>query len=180
MQEDHLIEYTILGRDKLVKYKIKDWRRHNTVLDYNCPCQKETGFFFLPLSTASELISVGKCSEMDILLDLWMSTIYNDERVQGSFSGPVVYFRNGTGNPLVSYSDLALRWGISKATVGRVLKKLERQGLSLIHIYSSQKRWAPRMRPVSASMTAFKSPVGFWSTLALGMAAAASLAIFTL
>ena len=128
MQEDHLIEYTILGRDKLVKYKIKDWRRHNTVLDYNCPCQKETGFFFLPLSTASELISVGKCSEMDILLDLWMSTIYNDERVQGSFSGPVVYFRNGTGNPLVSYSDLALRWGISKATVGRVLKKLERQG----------------------------------------------------
>lgn len=34
LQEDHLIEFTILGRDQLVKYKIKDWRRHNTVLDY--------------------------------------------------------------------------------------------------------------------------------------------------
>ena len=66
LQEDHLIEFTILGRDQLVKYKIKDWRRHNTVLDYNCPCQKETGFFFLPVSTAAELVSVGKCSEMDL------------------------------------------------------------------------------------------------------------------
>lgn len=128
MQEHHLIEFTVLGRDKLVKYKIKGWRRHNTVLDYNCPCQKETGFFFLPVSIASELVSIGKCSEMDILLDLWISTIYNDERVQGSFSGPVVYFRNGTGNPLVSYAELALRWGISKTTVGRVLKKLEHHG----------------------------------------------------
>ena len=81
LQEDHLIEFTILGRDQLVKYKIKDWRRHNTVLDYNCPCQKETGFFFLPVSTAAELVSVGKCSEMDIILDLWISAVYNDERV---------------------------------------------------------------------------------------------------
>ena len=65
---------------------------------------------------------------MDILLDLWISAIYNDDRVQGSFSGPVAYFRNGSGNPLVSYTELAARWGISKATVGRVLKKLSRLG----------------------------------------------------
>lgn len=128
LQEDHLIEFTILGRDQLVKYKIKDWRRHNTVLDYNCPCQKDTGFFFLPISTATELVSVGKCSEMDIILDLWISAVYNDERVQGSFTGPVAYFRNGTGCPLVSYADLGQRWGMSKATVGRILKKLSKLG----------------------------------------------------
>lgn len=126
LQSRHLIEYSLLGRDKLVRYHIKNWRRHNTALDYNCPCQKDTGFYFLPISTATDLISAGRCSEMDILLDLWISAIYNDERVQGSFSGPVVYFRNGSGSPLLSYADLTARWGISKATVGRVLKKLAR------------------------------------------------------
>ena len=61
---------------------------------------------------------------MDIVLDLWLSAIYNDAQVQGSELGPVVYLRNGTGSPIVNYSELAARWGISKATVGRVLKKL--------------------------------------------------------
>ena len=41
---------------------------------------------------------------MDIILDLWVSAVYNDNQVQGSDLGPVVYFRNGTGNPLVAYS----------------------------------------------------------------------------
>ena len=45
-------------------------------------------------------------------------------RYKGSDLGPVVYFRNGTGNPLVTYTELAARWGLSRATVGRVLKKL--------------------------------------------------------
>ena len=111
-----------------MKYKIVNWHRHNTVLDYNCPCQRETGFFFLPVSTAVELVGAEKCSEMDILLDLWISAVYRDEQVQGSFDGPVAYLRNGTGCPLVSYSELAQRWGLSKATVGRVLRKLERAG----------------------------------------------------
>ena len=38
--------------------------------------------------------------------------------------GPVAYFRNGTGNPLVNYSELSARWGISRSSVGRLLKKL--------------------------------------------------------
>ena len=62
---------------------------------------------------------------MDALLDLWINTIYNDTQVQGSESGPVVYIRNGTGNPLVGYTELAERWGVSKATVSRYLKKLK-------------------------------------------------------
>lgn len=36
----------------------------------------------------------------------------------------MVYLRNGTGNPLLNYSDLAQRWGLSRSTVGRLLKKL--------------------------------------------------------
>ena len=128
LQERHLIQYSLLGRGSLVKYKVINWHRHNTVLDYNCPCQKETGFFFLPVTTATELVSAEKCSEMDILLDLWISAVYRDEQVQGSFDGPVAYLRNGTGCPLVSYSELAQRWGLSKATVGRVLRKLEKAG----------------------------------------------------
>ena len=124
LQKQNLISFQTLGRGNVVRYKICDWARHNTVLEYNAPCQKDTGFFFLPVSVATDLISSDRCSEMDIVLDLWISAIYNDNQVQGSDLGPVVYFRNGTGNPLVTYTELAARWGLSRATVGRILKKL--------------------------------------------------------
>ena len=126
LQKRNLISYLSLDRGKVIKYKIRDWKNHNTVLDYNCPCQKDTGFFFMPVTTAMELVGAGRCSEMDILLDLWLSAVYNDSQVQGSEAGPVVYLRNGTGCPLVNYSELAARWGISKATAGRALKKFEK------------------------------------------------------
>ena len=126
LQKRNLISYLPLDRGKVVKYRIRDWKNHNTVLDYNCPCQKDTGFFFMPVTTAMELVGAGRCSEMDILLDLWLSTVYNDGQVQGSEAGPVVYLRNGTGCPLVNYNELAARWGISKATTGRILKKFEK------------------------------------------------------
>ncbi|MCH5340553.1 MAG: MarR family transcriptional regulator [Acetatifactor sp.] len=126
LQKRNLISYLSLDRGKVVKYRIRDWKNHNTVLDYNCPCQKDTGFFFMPVTTAMELVGAGRCSELDIILDLWLSTIYNDGQVLGSEVGPVVYLRNGTGCPLVNYNELAARWGISKATVGRVLKKFEK------------------------------------------------------
>ena len=134
LQDRHLIEYYVLGRGKLVKYKITDWNKSNRVFEYNAPCQKDTGFFFLPVTVANELIGFGKCSEMDALLDLWIHTVYNDEEVKGSSVGPLVYLRDGTGNPLLSYETLAKRWGVSKATVGRFLKKLEsRDYISLLH-----------------------------------------------
>ena len=128
LQDRHLITYTLLGRGKLVKFKIKGWCKYNRVLDYNAPCQKDTGFFFLPVSIANELVSAGKCSEMDAMLDLWVNTIYNDTQVQGSELGPVVYMRNGTGNPLIGYAELAERWGVSKATAGRYLRKMKDLG----------------------------------------------------
>ena len=126
LSDRNLINYTTLGRGKIIKYKIKGWRHHNTMLDYNAPCQKDIGFFFMPIGVSTQIISADKCSEMDCILDLWMNTIYNDEQVEGSHIGPVVYLRNGTGNPIVSYADLAERWGISKATVGRLLKRMEK------------------------------------------------------
>ena len=61
---------------------------------------------------------------MDVILDLWISAIYKDQQVRGSEIGPVAYFRNGTGSPLVNYSELSKRWGISRSSVGRLLKKL--------------------------------------------------------
>lgn len=126
LQDRQLITFTRLGRGHIVKFSITDWRRNNTALDYNCPCQKDSGFFFIPVSTATELISAGRASEMDVILDLWISAIYKDQQVRGSEIGPVAYFRNGTGNPLVNYSELSARWGISRSSVGRLLKKTGR------------------------------------------------------
>ena len=132
LQKQNYITYTKLGHN-LIKFSITGWKKHNTALDYNYPCLKDVGFFFFPVAAVHELISMGKCSDMDIVLDLWIHAIYNDEQVQGSNIGPVVYFRNCTSNPLTSYSDLALRWGISKATVSRTLNKLqEKEYLSLV------------------------------------------------
>lgn len=133
LQEQHYITYTKLGRGNLIKFSINNWNKTNTSLNYNYPCLKDVGFFFFPIEAVHELISIGKCSEMDIVLDLWIHTIYNDEQVQGSAIGPVVYFRNCTGNPLISYTELGLRWGISKATVSRILTKLQnKEYLSLV------------------------------------------------
>ena len=133
LQEQHYISYTRLGRGNLIKFSITNWKKNNTSLDYNYPCLKDVGFFFFPVAAAHELIGMGRCSEMDIVLDLWIHAIYNDEQVQGSDIGPVVYFRNCTGNPLVSYAELALRWGISKASVSRILNKLQdKEYLSLV------------------------------------------------
>lgn len=125
LQNHHLISYSTMARNKIIKYTICDWRKHNTVLDYTCPCQKESGFFFIPVMLAKKLISNESCSEMDMLLDMWISTIYNDPYVKGSDVGPVVYLRNGTGYPLLSYNDLATRWSVSRATAGRMVKHLE-------------------------------------------------------
>lgn len=133
LQKQNYITYTKLGHGNLLKFEICDWKKHNTALNYNYPCLKDGGFFFFPIAAVHELISMRRCSEMDIILDLWIHAIYNDEQVQGSDIGPVVYFRNYTGNPLTSYSDLSLRWGISKATVSRILNKFqEKEYISLI------------------------------------------------
>lgn len=133
LQKQHYITFSLLARGRVVKFKITAWQKSNTVLDYNAPCQKDAGFFFFPIAILNELIGMGKCSELDILLDLWLHTVYRDERVRGSDKGPVVYYRSCTGEPFVSYTELAERWGVSRSTVSRTLNKLAENGhLTLI------------------------------------------------
>lgn len=91
--------------------------------------------FFFPIAKVHELIGIGKCSEMDVILDLWIHAVYNDSSVLGSDSGPIVYYRDNTGNPLTSFNELGERWSLSKASVSRLLKKLEEKNtLHLSHL----------------------------------------------
>lgn len=124
-------------KNKIIQYKIKDWPKDNTALSYNYPCKKTSGFLF-PIADVHKLIGLGKCSEMDALLDLWIHAVYNDPSVQGSDAGPVVYFRNQTGNPLFSYQELARRWKQSKSSVSRLLKKLEDTDMITLISYSGK------------------------------------------
>jgi hypothetical protein len=45
-EEQNYITYSLLGKNRLVKFKISDWSKDNTVLEYNYPCKKDTGFSF--------------------------------------------------------------------------------------------------------------------------------------
>ena len=133
LQKQNYITYCQLGRKKLIKFHITDWKKDNTSLNYSYPCKKDAGFFFFPINKVHELISIGKASEIDIILDLWIHAIYKDSQIEGSDIGPVVYFRDNTSNPLTNYNELSKRWGISKSSVCRVLNKLESLGhLSLV------------------------------------------------
>ena len=125
LQSKKVITYELLAEGKVVKYSICNWKFHNSMLESECPSQKAKGFFFMPLTTALKLVKGSRCSEADMYIDLWLSTIYDDPRIIGSDIGPIVYLRNGTGNPLLNCTQLAKRWGVSRATVSRVLSRLE-------------------------------------------------------
>ena len=124
----NLISYIISHKGQYIKFSINNWSKFNTVVEANAPCTKDDGFFFFPYRLVSEFIGSCKCSEMDIILDLWLNTIYNDSCIPGSDVGPVVYIRNGSRSPLIGYDELGKRWGISKSTAGRIMRKLEESG----------------------------------------------------
>lgn len=48
LQEEGCITYSLLEKNRLVKFQITDWQNDNTALKYNYPCKKDTGFFFFP------------------------------------------------------------------------------------------------------------------------------------
>ena len=128
LQEKHLLKCKIVGQGDVIKYRLSGWAKYNRILEYNAPCQKDIGFFFMPVDLAAELVGSGKNSEMDVLIDMWVNTVYNDPQVKSSETAPVVYMRNGSGSPLIGYSELAERWGVSKATVGRYMRRLSDLG----------------------------------------------------
>ena len=49
LQQQNYISYTRLGHGRLIRFSIVGWKKHNTALDYNYPCQKDAGFFFFPV-----------------------------------------------------------------------------------------------------------------------------------
>ncbi len=141
---------TLFSANRLVKFKISDWSKDNTVLEYNYPCKKIQGFSFFPIAKVHELIGIGKCSEMDVILDLWIHAVYNDSSVLGSDSGPIVYYRDNTGNPLTSFNELGERWSLSKASVSRLLKKLEEKRIHYTYLIyrKTRKRNLSQQLPV--------------------------------
>ena len=54
LQKQHFITFQTLDRGNVIRYKICDWARHNTVLEYNAPCQKDN----LPTNVAHSLEDV--------------------------------------------------------------------------------------------------------------------------
>lgn len=137
--EHKLLSYERLPGTQMIYYKILHWEKFNTVLEYECRCPKNSGFFFFPIKYSKKLIKERRCSELDAIMDMWLNTIYMDERVKGSDLGPVVYFRNESGNPRTCYSDLSKRWGIGKATISRMFKKLQSNGyLTCLNFSGSQ------------------------------------------
>ena len=65
---------------------------------------------------------------MDAFLDLWLNTVYDDNRVQSSVVDPVVYMRNETGKPTLDCGQLAKRWNVSASTAEKYLQKLKNNG----------------------------------------------------
>lgn len=130
------LDYEILDEDAgLIRYTIKNWKRYCIHLEYNYYSYKGSGFFFFPLSAGRSLISASRrkgtvtFSELDAIMDLWLHTVLNEPKVCGSEFMPVVYYANMKGQPLLSYSYLAKRWGWSKSRVGRFILKIEEAGI---------------------------------------------------
>jgi len=115
LSERKIISYIITDHGHSVKYTIHNWSKFNTVVEANAPSkfacnanlERTDGFSFFPYRLVSEFIGSGKCSEMDIILDLWLNTIYNDSCIPGSDVGPVVYIRNGSRSPLIGYDMMS-------------------------------------------------------------------------
>ena len=72
---------------------------------------------------------------MDVILDLWIHAVYNDSSVLGSDSGPLSITGIIPEIPLPALMNWVERWSLSKASVSRLLKKLEEKNtLHLSHL----------------------------------------------
>ena len=130
------LDYEMLEEESgLLRFTISDWSRHCAHLNYNYYSYKGSGFFFFPLPVGRALIAASRkqgdivFSELDAIMDMWLHTVLNEERVAGSNYMPIVYYANMKGQPLLSYSYLAKRWGWSKSKVGRFMLKIEEAGV---------------------------------------------------
>ena len=95
--------------------------------------KESSDYFFLPMSVANELISTGPYSDADILLDLWLHSAYNDQRIESSTASPIAYIKNDTNSLLLTYSFLSARWGISEDEIKKIITIYE----DLDYIYTT-------------------------------------------
>lgn len=51
LQEKNLLKIKLIGQGNVIKYRLKGWAKYNSILEYNAPCQKDIGFFFMPVHT---------------------------------------------------------------------------------------------------------------------------------
>lgn len=135
-KEAGFLDYEMLDEEAgLLRFTISDWQRHCIHLEYNYYSYKGSGFFFFPLPVGRQLVTVSRrsgkviFSELDAIMDFWLHTVLNEPLVAGSEYMPVVYYANMKGQPLLSYSYLAKRWGWSKSRVGRFILKIEEAGI---------------------------------------------------
>jgi len=71
-----ILKFKLVNQGEVIKYRLKGWAKYNRILEYNAPCQKDIGFFFMTVHIAAELIGNGKNTEMDALIDMWINTVY--------------------------------------------------------------------------------------------------------
>jgi len=76
LQEKKILKFKLVNQGEVIKYRLKGWAKYNRILEYNAPCQKDIGFFFMTVHIAAELIGNGKNTEMDALIDMWINTVY--------------------------------------------------------------------------------------------------------
>ena len=136
LRDAGFLDYEYLDSSRsILRYRLSDWSRHCVHLCYNYYSYKGSGFFFFPLPVGRQLLAASRrngkivFSELDAIMDFWLHTILNDESVKGSEFMPVVYYTDMKGQPLLSYSYLAKRWGWSKSRVGRFMLKLGEAGI---------------------------------------------------
>ena len=67
LSEAGFIRFHFLHESRLVRYQIHNWGKFNTVLEYECRCQKDSGFFFFPICFGQQLIKGKRCSEQDMI-----------------------------------------------------------------------------------------------------------------
>jgi len=139
LRRRNLISYMRLGSQRqFIKFVITNWNSLNTIYGSDNPCGEDSGFFFISTNKAADIIKSEHCSEMDVMLDLWINAVYNDTQAGYSAAAPVVYMGEKTNSTHIGYSNFAARRGVSKTDAETILKKLEQQDYLLSCAFSEE------------------------------------------
>lgn len=129
-QERGLIMYEFAMKGKCVFYQILDWGYTHKHMKEDCPERgKSTGFFFIRDETIDALLGCEACSDMTVLLDLYLATSYRGEDA----GMPYASYNEDPDKRTISLMTLARRWHLSVSKVQSVLDRLA--GCDYIHLH---------------------------------------------